>query len=166
MQLQLSAIFYGLAVLQGAVASPVAEPAVEVEERDIEPRAPSMGDIPWPRLPALRRAKKGSDQNCPAPTNNQGNACSSGTQYCCTTAADGTQTCSNSEVCNAKIICCNNNSGVGTPSRSSCVAHSDQFQMCIGEIDFNAPVTININIYKGGKGGKDGKGGGYKAIKE
>lgn len=55
MQLQLSAIFYGLAVLQGAIASPVAEPAVEVEERDIEPRAPSMGDIPWPRLPALRR---------------------------------------------------------------------------------------------------------------
>jgi hypothetical protein len=34
--------------------------------------------------------------------------------------------------------------------------------MCIGEIDFNAPVTININIYKGGKGGK----GHYKAIKE
>ncbi|KAF4497396.1 hydrophobin [Fusarium agapanthi] len=148
MQFQLSAIFYGLAVLQGAIASPVAEPAVEVEARDIEPRGPSMGDIPWPRLPSLRRAKKGSDKNCPAPTNNQGNACSSGTQYCCTTSADGTQTCSNSEVCNAKIICCNNNSG---------------FQMCIGEIDFNAPVTININIYKGGKGHK---GGGYKAIKE
>ncbi|RKK85127.1 hypothetical protein BFJ68_g9450 [Fusarium oxysporum] len=35
--------------------------------------------------------------------------------------------------------------------------------MCIGEIDFNAPVTININIYKGGKGGKRG---GYKSIKE
>ncbi|KAF5649973.1 hydrophobin [Fusarium sp. NRRL 52700] len=148
MQLQLSAIFYGLAVLQGAIASPVAEPAVEVEARDLEPRGPTMGDIPWPRLPALRRSKKGSDKNCPAPTNSQGNACSSGTQYCCTTSADGVQTCSNSEVCNAKIICCNNNSG---------------FQMCIGEIDFNAPVTININIYKGGKGGK---GGGYKAIKE
>lgn len=55
MQLQLSTIFYGLAVLQGAIASPVAEPAVEVEARDIEPRAPAMGDIPWPKLPALRR---------------------------------------------------------------------------------------------------------------
>ncbi|KAL5617632.1 hypothetical protein FOBRF1_006380 [Fusarium oxysporum] len=62
--------------------------------------------------------------------------------------ADSVQTCSNSEVCNAKVICCNNNSG---------------FHMCIGEIDFNAPVTININIYKGGKGGKCG---GYKSIKE
>ncbi|KAF4445207.1 hydrophobin [Fusarium acutatum] len=147
MQFQLSAIFCGLAVLQGAIATPVAEPAVEVEARDIEPRAPSMGDIPWPRLPALRRAK-GSDKDCPAPTNNQGNVCSSRTPYCCTTSADGVQTCHNSEVCNAKIICCNNNRG---------------FQMCIGEIDFNAPVTININICKGGKGGK---GGGYKAIKE
>jgi hypothetical protein len=40
--------------------------------------------------------------------------------------------------------------------------------MCIGEIDFNAPVTININIYKGGKGSKSGKGGKghHKAIKE
>ncbi|KAK2688371.1 hypothetical protein QWA68_012392 [Fusarium oxysporum] len=148
MQLQLSTIFYGLAVLQGTIASPIAEPAVEVEARDIEPRAPSMGDIPWPKLPALRRGKKDSDKDCPAPTNNQGNYCSSGTQYCCTTSADGVQSCSNSEVCNAKVICCNNNSG---------------FQMCIGEIDFNAPVTININIYKGGKGGKRG---GYKAIKE
>jgi hypothetical protein len=35
--------------------------------------------------------------------------------------------------------------------------------MCIGEIDFNAPVTININIYRGGKGGKRGD---YKSIKE
>jgi hypothetical protein len=35
--------------------------------------------------------------------------------------------------------------------------------MCIREIDFNAPVTININIYKGGKGGERG---GYKFLKE
>jgi hypothetical protein len=34
--------------------------------------------------------------------------------------------------------------------------------MCIGEIDFNAPVTININIYKGGKG-SGGKGKPFKA---
>jgi hypothetical protein len=29
--------------------------------------------------------------------------------------------------------------------------------MCIGEIDFNMPVTINININGGGKGKKGGK---------
>jgi len=40
------------------------------------------------------------------------------------------------------IICCNNNNG---------------YQMCIGEIDFNMPVTINININGGGKGKKGGK---------
>ncbi|KAH7493599.1 hypothetical protein BFJ63_vAg9716 [Fusarium oxysporum f. sp. narcissi] len=31
------------------------------------------------------------------------------------------------------------------------------------EINFNAPVTININIYKSGKGGKRSS---YKSIKE
>ncbi|KAF4448564.1 hypothetical protein F53441_8041 [Fusarium austroafricanum] len=147
--MQFSTIFYAVAFMQGAMASPVAEPEHEVETRDLEPRGPALGDYPWPRLPSVRRGNKkgGNSKDCPAPTNQQGNACSSGTQFCCTTSADGVQTCSNSEVCNAKIICCNNNSG---------------FQMCIGEIDFNAPVTININIYKGGKGGK----GGYKAIKD
>ncbi|KAM5346002.1 hypothetical protein ACJ41O_011863 [Fusarium nematophilum] len=144
--MRFSTVLYGFALLQGAMASPINEPAAEVETRDIEPRAPSLGDIPWPRMPALRRKAKGKgDKDCPStPATQQGNNCSSGTQYCCTTDSNGVQTCSNSEVCNAKIICCNNNSG---------------FQMCIGEIDFNAPVTININIYKNGKGG--GKGGQY-----
>ncbi|EKJ68386.1 hypothetical protein FPSE_11394 [Fusarium pseudograminearum CS3096] len=157
--MQFSTLFLAIAMLQGAIATPQPEAAAgvetrDLETRDIEPRAPTMGDIPWPRMPALRRAeakKTGKDSDCPSTGggNSQGNACSSGTQFCCTTDGAGVQTCSNSEVCNAKIICCNNNSG---------------FQMCIGEIDFNAPVTININIYKGGKGGKGGKSGkGYKA---
>ncbi|WZH40852.1 hydrophobin [Fusarium acuminatum] len=148
--MQLSTLFYGFSLLQGAMATPVAEPAAEVETRDIEPKGLVVGDIPWPRMPALRQVSKRDvdSKDCSAPpANQQGNACSSGTQYCCTTGADGVQTCTDSEICNAKVICCNNNSG---------------FQMCIGEIDFNAPVTININIYKGGKGVK----GHYKAIKE
>ncbi|KAF4447237.1 hypothetical protein F53441_9224 [Fusarium austroafricanum] len=148
--MQLSTLFYGLALLQGAKALPATEPAAEVETQDIEPSGPAPIDIPWPRMPALRKIEERdvSSRHCPAPpANQQGNACSSGTQYCCTTSADGVQTCTDSETCNAKIICCNNNSG---------------FQMCIGEVDFNAPVTININIYKGGKGGKRS----YKAIKE
>ncbi|KAI8649444.1 hypothetical protein LRP88_11383 [Fusarium phalaenopsidis] len=148
-----STVLYGFALLQGAMASPINEPVAEVEARDIEPRTPQLGDIPWPRMPTLKKkagkggkggkdgkggkgGKDGGDE-CTSTgggdSNGQGNYCSSGTQYCCTTDANGVQTCDNSEVCNAKIICCNNNSG---------------FQMCIGEIDFNAPVTININIYR------------------
>jgi hypothetical protein len=37
------------------MATPVAEPAAEVETRDIEPKGLVVGDIPWPRMPALRR---------------------------------------------------------------------------------------------------------------
>ncbi|KAJ4130298.1 hypothetical protein NW768_007281 [Fusarium equiseti] len=151
--MQLSTLFLSIAMLQGAIATPVVEPAAEVETRDLAPRAPALGDLPWPKLPTLKRAKKGAKggSDCGSsnpPENQQTTACSSGTQFCCTTDGSGTQTCSNSEVCNAKIICCNNNNG---------------FQMCIGEIDFNAPVTININIYKGGKGKGGGKGKSYKA---
>ncbi|KAL2669825.1 hypothetical protein Neosp_015270 [[Neocosmospora] mangrovei] len=141
-----STVLYGFALLQGAMASPLSEPGAEVEARDIEPRTPQLGDIPYPNMPAMgkkgrkggkggKNGKGGSDECTPTggDSNSQTNQCSSGTQYCCTTDANGVQTCENSEVCNAKIICCNNNSG---------------FQMCIGEIDFNMPVTININIYK------------------
>jgi hypothetical protein len=53
--MQLSTLFYGFSLLQGAMASPVAELAVEVESRNIEPKGPTLGDIPWPRMPALRR---------------------------------------------------------------------------------------------------------------
>ncbi|KAF9775699.1 hypothetical protein IL306_006178 [Fusarium sp. DS 682] len=148
--MQLSTFCYGLALLQGAMASPIAEPAAVVETRDIDPSGPNFGDFPWPRMPALRQVAKRdlSSTNCPAPpATQQGNVCSLGTQFCCTTDANGVQTCTDSKICNAKVICCNNNNG---------------FQMCIGEVDFNAPMTININIYNGGKGCK----GGYKAIKE
>ncbi|KAF4959416.1 hypothetical protein FSARC_10741 [Fusarium sarcochroum] len=139
-----SNVLYGFALLQGALASPINEAGAEIETRDVEPRAPSLGKIPWPRLPSLHKKGKGKNNdgdNCPSSggSTSQTNACSSGTPYCCTTEGNGVQTCSNSEVCTTKIICCNNNNG---------------FQMCIGEIDFNAPVTININVYKGGKGGK------------
>ncbi|KAM5357057.1 hypothetical protein ACJZ2D_016659 [Fusarium nematophilum] len=142
-----STVLYGFALLQGAMASPINEPVAEVEARDIEPRTPQLGDIPWPNVPALKKkaGKGGGDggDDCTSTgggdSNGQGNYCSSGTQYCCTTDANGVQTCDNSDVCNAKIICCNNNAG---------------FQMCIGDIDFNMPVTININIYHRKRGYK------------
>ncbi|KAK1244255.1 hypothetical protein MKX08_002393 [Trichoderma sp. CBMAI-0020] len=43
--------------------------------------------------------------------------------------AMGSHTCSNTTACDQTIICCNNNNG---------------FQICIGELDFNMPITINV----------------------
>ncbi|KAH7150713.1 hypothetical protein DER46DRAFT_613830 [Fusarium sp. MPI-SDFR-AT-0072] len=116
-----STVLYGLVFLQGAMASPVGNAAAAgvepqatepegLETRDIEPRAPNFGDLPFPALPALKKSSL----------------------------------CAISNSCNSdsKVICCNNNMG---------------YQVCIGEIDFNMPVTINININGGGKGGKGGK---------
>lgn len=45
-----SVIFYTLAALHGIMASPVQE--TEVEPRAIAPRAPSLADIPFPKMPA------------------------------------------------------------------------------------------------------------------
>ena len=41
-------------MLQGAIATPVVESAAEVETRDLAPRAPALGDLPWPKLPTLK----------------------------------------------------------------------------------------------------------------
>jgi hypothetical protein len=65
-----STILYGLVFLQGAMASPVGnadaadvEPrATEpegLETRNIEPRAPALGDLPFPTLPSLKKSKSG-----------------------------------------------------------------------------------------------------------
>ncbi|KAM0415622.1 hypothetical protein ACHAPD_006824 [Fusarium lateritium] len=101
-----STVLYGFTLMQGVMASPINEPVAEIEARDIEPRAPQLGDIPWPKLPALNKkgdkgdkggkggkGDKGGDGDCPSTgggdSNSQGNHCSSGTQYCCTTDANG-----------------------------------------------------------------------------
>ncbi|KAK2122404.1 hypothetical protein NOF04DRAFT_11410, partial [Fusarium oxysporum II5] len=52
--MQLSTLCCGLALLQGALASPIAEPAAQVEIQDINLSGPNFGDFPWPRMPALR----------------------------------------------------------------------------------------------------------------
>ncbi|KAM6513893.1 hypothetical protein FALCPG4_015090 [Fusarium falciforme] len=141
-----STILYGLVFLQGAMASPVGDSSVDIEPRaiksegpetrDIEPRAPVFGDVPFPKFPAM----KGRGQGAGCSSTQQTALCSSGSSYCCVEDGKGGNVCSFSNSCNsdAKIICCNNSGG---------------FQMCIGEIDFNMPVTINININKGNQKG-------------
>lgn len=58
--MRFATIISGFVFLRAAVASPISDSA-EVETRDVEPRAdieprgPGLRDIPWPRLPALRR---------------------------------------------------------------------------------------------------------------
>lgn len=44
-----SMILYTLVAINGIMASPVQEP--EVEPRAIGPRTPSLGDIPFPKMP-------------------------------------------------------------------------------------------------------------------
>ncbi|KAL7904557.1 hydrophobin [Trichoderma velutinum] len=128
-----SIIFYALVALNGVMASPAQGP--EVEPRAIEPRMPSMGDIPFPRFPARNKnsnkmGKGGSGSDCSGSgTNTQTNACSAGSPYCCSSDGNGGQTCSNTTACQETIICCNNNNG---------------FQICIGDLDFNVPITINV----------------------
>ncbi|KAF5026940.1 hypothetical protein F66182_970 [Fusarium sp. NRRL 66182] len=136
-----STLLYGIVLLQGAMASPVVQPAAsveardveerDVEERDLERRAPFLGDLPFPKLPALKpkASKNTNTKGCETGSNTQTNACSSGDPYCCVADGNGGQTCSISNSCNAKIICCNNNNG---------------YQMCIGDVNFNMPITINL----------------------
>ncbi|KAH7119356.1 hypothetical protein B0J13DRAFT_568666 [Dactylonectria estremocensis] len=129
-----SAILYGLFFLQGAMAFPMAQPDLEVEARSIERREPTPFDMPMPLLP--RVAKAGKDKGSPScPGSNQvsqSNQCTSGTPFCCSNDGKGGQVCSHSTTtCKSTVICCNNNNG---------------FQICMGDINFNMPVTININI--------------------
>ncbi|KAL7924338.1 hydrophobin 1 [Trichoderma austrokoningii] len=135
-----SVIIYALVALTGVMSSPAQE--AEVMPRVIEPRMPTMADIPFPRFPSHNRhgkddhknnhGEKGKDTGCSTDTNTQANLCSAGNPYCCSGDGNGGHICANTTACTEKVICCNNNNG---------------FQICIGEIDFNVPVTINI-IYE------------------
>ncbi|KAF4980043.1 hypothetical protein FZEAL_3905 [Fusarium zealandicum] len=126
--------------LQGAMASPLGEPGQVLEPRDVEPemlesrnierRSPGFGDIPWPTLPSKKKTGKGSDC-ATSGSNTQTNMCSNGSPYCCTSDGNGGHTCQNSKTCTQTVICCNNNNG---------------YQICMGDIDFNMPITININL--------------------
>ncbi|KAF7556558.1 hypothetical protein G7Z17_g1361 [Cylindrodendrum hubeiense] len=154
-----SAVFYGFAFWQLVMASPVAGPlpASEIDPRDLDlpalaPRAdappvlegrsvgrrtPTAMDIPFPRFPARNRdnnggkggggggggKNNGNNKDCASTpsTSTQSNLCSAGNPYCCSSDGNG--------ACQQTVICCNNNNG---------------FQICIGDLDFNVPITINI----------------------
>ncbi|EGD89491.1 hypothetical protein H112_03116 [Trichophyton rubrum D6] len=61
----------------------------------------------------------------------QGNLCKTGDSYCCD-EKDGKNTCIKSRTsCDQKVICCNNDNG---------------YQFCMGDINFNMPITFNIDV--------------------
>ncbi|KAH8645935.1 hypothetical protein BGZ60DRAFT_535808 [Tricladium varicosporioides] len=107
-----------------AAPAPVPQPPSRVEARyGLEARATATP----PALPALS-----TPSSCP--TTSQNTQCSSGIPYCCSTGGDGGHTCVNGVVnCQQTVICCNNAIGM---------------QVCIGNIDFNMPITINVNLPK------------------
>ncbi|KAH8665549.1 hypothetical protein BGZ61DRAFT_522519 [Ilyonectria robusta] len=138
-------IICSLVFLQGAMASPAAgpEPAPEVlQPRSVERRMPTAMDIPFPRFPSRNHnynpyggkgggkgGNKGGDKGKDCAPTTQTNACSAGNPYCCSSDGKGGQVCQNTTACQQTVICCNNNNG---------------FQICIGDMDFNQPITINI----------------------
>ncbi|KAJ4307582.1 hypothetical protein N0V84_012629 [Fusarium piperis] len=143
-----SILLYSMVFLRGAMTSPVAEPVQgpDVEPRAMERRSPTSGDIPFPRFPSRKpKVHEGGDCSTGGGSTSQSNLCSAGNPYCCTSDGKGGKSldrlfdtrhscfsgnvCSNSSTCEQTVICCNNNNG---------------FQICIGDIDFNMPITINI----------------------
>lgn len=112
-----SIITFSLLLLQGVLASPVAEgplpplspqpPAAAAAPQEDEAaassslgrRTPGFGDIPFPLFPKRNfgNNKMGSNKNkntndksnCPTTTNTQTNACSGGNPYCCSSDGNG-----------------------------------------------------------------------------
>ncbi|KAJ4212932.1 hypothetical protein NW759_011191 [Fusarium solani] len=138
-----STILYGLVFLQGAMATPVgaAGSGIEprggkpqaLEARAIEPRVPALGDIPFPLFPTKKPKKSGGSDCSTGGGDQQDIVCSSGTPFCCSPDGNGGQLCESTNSCNSKVICCNNNNG---------------YQICMGDVNFNMPITININMKK------------------
>jgi hypothetical protein len=60
--MRFSAILYGVVFLQGALASPVAQPDSEVEARAMERREPTPFDMPMPILPRRAKGKWGKGE--------------------------------------------------------------------------------------------------------
>ncbi|EFR04365.1 hypothetical protein MGYG_07373 [Nannizzia gypsea CBS 118893] len=61
----------------------------------------------------------------------QGNLCQTGESYCCN-EEDGKNVCNKSGVsCDQTVVCCNNYDGN---------------QFCMGDINFNMPITFNFDL--------------------
>ncbi|PGH16808.1 hypothetical protein AJ79_01452 [Helicocarpus griseus UAMH5409] len=119
-----SVIFSLVLLLTQSIAIPTPDPEPAPEEGALAERF-------WPDLSNLLPKKlcPGAPKPPSGPT--QSNQCSTGVPYCCSTEG-GSNNCVGSVVnCEQTVICCNNNFG---------------YQVCMGDIDFNMPINIDIDI--------------------
>jgi hypothetical protein len=47
--------------------------------------------------------------------------------------------------CQQTVVCCNNAGGVSGPRSGGWKVNQQQFQFCMGNIDFNMPITLSVN---------------------
>ncbi|KAK2820076.1 hypothetical protein FQN49_007746 [Arthroderma sp. PD_2] len=115
------------------------EPAVQSQMAP-EP-SPSTAEMPHQGSPPSEMAPSPSPsqnavQGVPSqqghhPTPGQGNLCRTGDSFCCD-EKHGKNSCIKSHTsCDQKVICCNNDNG---------------YQFCVGDINFNMPITFDIDI--------------------
>ncbi|EGE86620.1 hypothetical protein RJZ56_007776 [Blastomyces dermatitidis] len=113
-------------LLTQSIAIPVPDPVPAPKDGDV-----ALAERRFPKLPGFGLPKELCPQPPPQPPVQQTNQCSTGVPYCCSTEG-GSHNCVNSHVeCTQTVICCNNNFG---------------FQVCMGDIDFNMPINIEINL--------------------
>ncbi|KAH7309107.1 hypothetical protein B0I35DRAFT_515443 [Stachybotrys elegans] len=158
-----TAIFQGLVLAQAVMATPVADAVTD--NKALDARDPMFGNAQpnlWEDTGATNFAPiiddeyagyapdiaeykpdlggyKGdldykADTNykgCKGGYNNQVNECSAGNPFCCSPDGKGGNFCTISDSCDQTIICCSNFNG---------------YQLCIGDLDFTIPVTINVNF--------------------
>ncbi|KAL2375852.1 hypothetical protein RJZ90_007862 [Blastomyces dermatitidis] len=141
-------------LLTQSIAIPVPDPVPAPKDGDV-----ALAERRFPKLPGFGLPKELCPQPPPQPPVQQTNQCSTGVPYCCSTeggckcsnhkyppeesglkrrqcfanqSAPLAHNCVNSHVeCTQTVICCNNNFG---------------FQVCMGDIDFNMPINIEINL--------------------
>ncbi|GBF63835.1 hypothetical protein TMEN_6497 [Trichophyton mentagrophytes] len=91
----------------------------------------TMGSSPSPSPSISEEAPNSETHRVHKASPKQGNLCKTGDSYCCD-EKDGKNTCIKSRTsCDQKVICCNNDNG---------------YQFCMGDINFNMPITFNIDV--------------------
>ncbi|TLD23117.1 hypothetical protein PspLS_07626 [Pyricularia sp. CBS 133598] len=125
---------YALA-LAAALASQLAH-AVPVADvlAPREPQSFSLPDLTKYLNPSVgSKAGNSAASACPSTGGDmtQKTLCSTGISYCCVSEARGNTCIDATTKCDHTVVCCNNANGS---------------QMCMGDVNFNMPMTINMPI--------------------
>ncbi|KAH8837614.1 hypothetical protein MCOR27_001648 [Pyricularia oryzae] len=131
-----SSIFvYALALV--ASVTPQLAHAVPLTD-GLAPRGPQSFSLPdltkYLNPSAGNKAGCGAASSCPSTGGGdltQKTLCSTGTSYCCVSEARGNTCIDATTKCDHTVVCCNNANGS---------------QMCMGDVNFNMPMAINMPI--------------------